>query len=89
MPSIRRTTSSRVPNSSRPVVIYDFDHYYMGSCLAELLRGRGHEVTIVTPAAAVSAWTFMNNELTYVRERMSELGIGIVPRAFRDGVAPR
>ena len=61
-----------------PVVIYDFDHYYMGSCLAELLQGRGHEVTIVTPAATVSAWTFMNNELTCIRERMIELGIGIV-----------
>ena len=39
-----------------PVVIYDFDHYYMGSCLAEMLRHRGSEVTIVTPANAVSAW---------------------------------
>ncbi|VUX55342.1 Oxidoreductase, FAD/FMN-binding family [uncultured Woeseiaceae bacterium] len=61
-----------------PVVIYDFDHYYMGSCLAELLRQRGNEVTIVTPANAVSAWTFMTNELAEIRARMIELGIGIV-----------
>ena len=60
------------------IVVYDFDHYYMGSCLAELLRQRGNEVTIVTPANAVSAWTFMNNELTDIRERLIELGIGIV-----------
>ncbi len=60
------------------VVIYDFDHYYMGSCLAELVRRRGHEVTIVTPANAVSAWTFMNNELVRIRERMIELGVAIV-----------
>ena len=60
------------------MVIYDFDHYYMGSCLAELLRRRGHDVTIVTPANAVSAWTFMNNELVRIRERMIELGVGIV-----------
>ncbi|MCH8159631.1 MAG: FAD-dependent oxidoreductase [Proteobacteria bacterium] len=59
-----------------PVVIYDFDHYYMGSCLAELLRQRGTEVTIVTPANAVSAWTFMNNESGFIRVRMIELGIG-------------
>ncbi|MCY3821505.1 MAG: FAD-dependent oxidoreductase [Gammaproteobacteria bacterium] len=74
-----------------PVVIYDFDHYYMGSCLAELLRRRGHEVTIVTPANAVSAWTFMNNELVRIRERMIELGVGIVTEHrvtdFRDGTA--
>jgi len=74
-----------------PVVIYDFDHYYMGSCLAELLRRRGHDVTIVTPANAVSAWTFMNNELVRIRERMIELGVGIVTEHrvtdFRHGVA--
>lgn len=61
-----------------PVVIYDFNHYYMGSCLAELLRKQGKDVTIVTTANAVSAWTFMNNELAEIRVRMIELGIGIV-----------
>jgi dimethylamine/trimethylamine dehydrogenase len=58
-----------------PVVVYDFDHYYMGSCLAELLRNKGHDVTIVSNANAVSAWTFMNNELAEIRSRMIELGI--------------
>lgn len=58
-----------------PVVIYDFDHYYMGSCIAEMLRIQGVEVTIVTPANAVSAWTFMNNELHDIRMRMIDLGI--------------
>jgi dimethylamine/trimethylamine dehydrogenase len=61
-----------------PVVIFDFDHYYMGSCLAELLCQHGNEVTLVTPANAVSAWTFMNNELVDIRNRMIELGIRIV-----------
>jgi dimethylamine/trimethylamine dehydrogenase len=60
---------------SGEVVIYDFDHYYMGSCLAELLSSQGKNVTIVTPAAAVSAWTFMNNESAYIRERMIDLGV--------------
>ena len=61
-----------------PVVIYDFDHYYMGSCLAELLRSRDVSVTIVTPASAISAWTFMSNELADIRERMIELNVAIV-----------
>ena len=73
-----------------PVVIYDFDHYYMGSCIAELLRAHGNEVTLVTPANAVSAWTFMNNELTDIRKRMIELGVSIVFEhyltGFNDGV---
>ena len=60
-----------------PVLIYDFDHYYMGGCLAELLTARGCEVTIITPANAVSAWTFMNNDLGNIRRRMIDLGIAI------------
>jgi len=68
-----------------PVVIYDFDHYYMGSCLAEMLRQRGSEVTIVTPANAVSAWTFMTNELAEIRVRMIELGIGTVFENYLTG----
>ncbi|MCH9006317.1 MAG: NAD(P)-binding protein [Proteobacteria bacterium] len=68
-----------------PVVIYDFDHYYMGSCLAELLRKRDIEVTIVTPANAVSAWTFMNNELGNIRVRMIELDIGTVFEYYLTG----
>ncbi len=74
-----------------PVVIYDTDHYYMGNCLAELLRNRGVDVTIVTPASAVAAWTFMNNELGNIRERMIALGVGIVLDSvltgFTDGTA--
>ena len=65
-----------------PIVVYDFDHYYMGGCLAELLSKRGHQVSIVTPANAVSAWTFMNNELTKIRERMVELGVAMVTEQY-------
>jgi dimethylamine/trimethylamine dehydrogenase len=68
-----------------PIVIYDFDHYYMGSCLAELLRGQGHEVTLVTPANSVSAWTFMNNERGDIRTRMIELGVGTVFEQYLTG----
>ena len=68
-----------------PVVIYDFDHYYMGSCLAELLCKRGLAVTIVTPANAVSAWTFMSNELVRIRERMLDLDIATVFEQYATG----
>ena len=61
-----------------PVLIYDFDHYYMGGCLAELLRHQGCEVRLATPANAVSAWTFMNNELAEIRRRMIDLEVAVV-----------
>jgi len=73
-----------------PVVIYDFDHYYMGSCLAELLRKQEVAVTLVTTANAVSAWTFMNNELGDIRNRMIDVGVDVVLEhqvtGFTDGV---
>jgi len=68
-----------------PIVIYDFDHYYMGSCLAELLRQDGTEVTLVTTANAVSAWTFMNNETSAIRTRMIDLGITTVFENYLTG----
>ncbi len=61
-----------------PVVIYDFNHYYMGSCLAELLRSRDEEVTLVTPAAGAAAWTFMNNESDDIRRRLMDIGVQLV-----------
>src|SRR5215467_7240405 len=50
------------PSGSR-VLLYDDDHYYMGAVLAELLRGEGFDVEIVTPATQVSAWTVNTMEV--------------------------
>jgi dimethylamine/trimethylamine dehydrogenase len=69
-----------------PVVIYDFDHYYMGNCLAEVLRKQGKDVTLVTPASGVSAWTFMNNESVDIRMRMNRLGVKVVLEHYVTGV---
>lgn len=73
-----------------PIVIYDIDHYYMGSCLAELLRNKDLDVTLVTTANSVSAWTFMNNEMADIRNRMIELNVEVVLESalaeYSDGV---
>ena len=73
------------------VLIYDDDHYYMGSALAELLAGQGHAVTYVTPAPVVSSWTAMTNEQHFIQSRLVALGIAIVTgrslaAAFAGGV---
>ena len=39
------------------VVIFDDDHYYMASVLAEKLVKEGNEVVFVTPASIVSEWS--------------------------------
>jgi dimethylamine/trimethylamine dehydrogenase len=60
-----------------PVVVYDFDNYYMGGVLAEHLAGGGHSVSYVTPAGHASAWTIMSNEQPQVHRALSSAGIAL------------
>lgn len=60
-----------------PVVIYDDDHYYMGGAMAEILRQRGLDVTLVTPAPLVSSWTVNTLEQPKIQSRLLELGVSI------------
>jgi dimethylamine/trimethylamine dehydrogenase len=58
-----------------PVVVYDFDNYYMGSVLAEHLARGGHSVTYVTPAGHASAWTIMSNEQPQIHRALHAAGV--------------
>ncbi len=62
---------------SGDVVIYDDDHYYMGGVLAELVATQGANVTLVTPATDVSAWTHKTLEQSRIQRRLIELGIAV------------
>ena len=56
------------------VLIYDDDHYYMASTIAERYREQGHEVCLLTPASMVSAWTEYTLEQAKIQRRLLELG---------------
>jgi dimethylamine/trimethylamine dehydrogenase len=56
------------------VLLYDDDHYYMGSVLAELLLARGCAVEFVTPAARVAEWTVNTLEQRLIQTRLLERG---------------
>jgi dimethylamine/trimethylamine dehydrogenase len=60
-----------------PVIVWDDDHYYMGGVLAELCRAAGHDVTLLTPAAMVSAWTVNTLEAVPIAKRIARLGINV------------
>jgi dimethylamine/trimethylamine dehydrogenase len=62
-----------------PVVVFDDDCYYMAALMAEKLAAEGHEVTLVTTEAIVSAWTSNTLEQRFNQSRIIEAGIGIVP----------
>lgn len=60
------------------IVIFDDDHYYLGSALAEHLAEAGANVAIVTPAAEVSGWTHFSLEYEHIQVRLRALGVDIV-----------
>ncbi len=59
------------------VFLFDDDHYYMGGVIAERLVEQGCRVTLLTPAAQVSAWSNNTLEQPYVHARLLELGVSI------------
>ena len=74
-----------------PVVVYDFDNYYLGGVLAEHLARGGHSVHYVTPAGHASAWTIMSNEQPQVHRALGAAGVTLHTlsrvTAFGNGVA--
>ncbi|MDH3605414.1 MAG: FAD-dependent oxidoreductase [Acidimicrobiia bacterium] len=64
------------PRGNR-VVLFDDDGYYLGGVLAELLDGEGFAVVLVTPAAAVSAWTVNTLEQHRIQRKLMEMGVEI------------
>jgi len=66
----------RVPQGR--VVVFDDDHYYMGSVLAEALVAQGVEVCFVTPENLVSAWGVMTDEHYQTQQRLIQLGVEII-----------
>jgi dimethylamine/trimethylamine dehydrogenase len=63
---------------AKSVTLYDDDHYYMGGVLAELLVREGHDVTLITTAAVVSAFTKASLEQKAIQSRLLKLGVKVL-----------
>ncbi len=59
------------------VVLYDDDHFYMGSVLAELLVQHGNQVTFVTPATKAAEWSTNTLEQEIVQARLLDTGVDV------------
>ncbi|MBN8631731.1 MAG: FAD-dependent oxidoreductase [Rhodobacterales bacterium] len=59
------------------VALYDDDHFYMGSVLAELLVAKGNRVHFITPAVKVAEWTDNTLEQGTIMRRLLEIGVEI------------
>jgi dimethylamine/trimethylamine dehydrogenase len=64
--------------AGKHIAIFDDDHYYMASVLAELLVRNGSTVTFVTPAAMASAYSINTMEQALIQQRLLTLGVKIV-----------
>ncbi len=68
--------AGRLPDG--PTLIYDDDHYYMSSVIAELLREKGVAVTLVTPESIVSSWGDNTGEQGRLQRRLMELDVKLI-----------
>jgi len=68
--------SGRLPTG--PTLIFDDDHYYMASVIAEVLRQNQVPVTLVTPENMVSAWGDMTSEQAQIHCQMVKVGVDII-----------
>ena len=66
--------AGRIPEGLT-VTLYDDDHFYMGSVLAELLVAKGNRVHFVTPAVKVAEWTDNTLEQGTIMRRLMDLDL--------------
>ena len=69
---------SGIRPSGEHVVVFDDDHYYMGSAMAELLVEEDYAVTFVTPEPEVATWTHKTMEQHRIQARLLDRGVRIV-----------
>jgi len=71
-----------------PVLLFDDDHYYIGSVLAERLVAQGVDVIFVTPAPDVATWTHHTLEQHRIQRRLLELNVALIASHSLCGITP-
>ncbi len=65
-----------------PILVYDFDNYYLAGVIAEALAREGREVSYATPAGHASAWTIMTNEQPFVHQTLDKFNVEIFTQSL-------
>jgi dimethylamine/trimethylamine dehydrogenase len=60
------------------VVIYDDEHYYLGSAIALKLSATGANVTMVTPESSLAGWSHNTEEHSLTMQVLIEAGVEII-----------
>ncbi len=61
------------------IVVYDDDHFYMGSAIAEALAMKAHNVTYITPLPTIATWTDNTLDQPAIVKRLQKLGVTLLP----------
>ena len=86
VPGCKVLTPDDIMDDKRPdtpgsaVTIYDDDHYYMASVIAELLSSEGYRVTLATEGMCVASWTEYTLEQRHIEKRLLSAGVQILVR---------
>jgi dimethylamine/trimethylamine dehydrogenase len=86
VPGCKALTPDDIMDGKRPdtpgsaVTVYDDDHYYMASVIAELLVSEGYRVTLATPGMCVASWTEYTLEQRHIEKRLLNAGVQILAR---------
>ncbi|MGA0236091.1 MAG: FAD-dependent oxidoreductase, partial [Alphaproteobacteria bacterium] len=70
------------------VLIYDDDHYYMGSVIALALKSAGHRVTLVTSAGRPCEYGVYTGEIYASNARLFEAGVEVVTNKMVTALEP-
>jgi dimethylamine/trimethylamine dehydrogenase len=72
------TVLDEISISARKIVIYDDDHYYLGSVIALELCKHGHDVVFVTPAGRACGWGEFTDEQATSNAALINAGVEII-----------
>jgi dimethylamine/trimethylamine dehydrogenase len=67
------------PTKGCHVVVYDDDHFYMASAIAESLALLNYQVSYVTPLPMIATWTDNTLEQDAIIERLRSLNVALHP----------
>jgi len=68
--------AGRVP--AGPTIVFDDDHYYMGTVVAELIRATGVLVTLVTPEDTISTWGAYTYDRWRAQTKLMDMGVDLI-----------
>ncbi len=71
------------------VLVYDDDHYYMGSVLANLLVKEGCTVTLATPSELIAPWTVYTLEQEHIEQELRGNGVRLITRHTLKDIQPQ